>query len=32
MTSCKISCEMPDNEIIYLDCEISNIKDELKKK
>ncbi|CAK87496.1 unnamed protein product (macronuclear) [Paramecium tetraurelia] len=32
MANCKIICEIPNKEIIYLDCEYQNIKEELQKK
>ncbi|CAD8186786.1 unnamed protein product [Paramecium octaurelia] len=32
MSNCKIICEIPNKEIIYLDCEYQNIKEELQKK
>ncbi|CAD8077280.1 unnamed protein product [Paramecium primaurelia] len=32
MLNCKIICEMPNEEIIYIDCEPQNVKKELHKK
>ncbi|CAD8177137.1 unnamed protein product [Paramecium pentaurelia] len=32
MSNCKIICEMPNKEIIHIDCELQNVKNELLKK